>query len=420
MSIYQNYLALRRVFKTREVELTAPAVVKETLRGLIRRFIRRYGIDALRPHRVEPVTPPLIERSIALATQGTTRICGVLWCMASDWTAFIVTAWMVINLSVGSRKGESTELPGDVDENDWLNRAALSHQIGGRTYVDPPPEVLRSRKEGDRSMIAPRGSKCDQWGTCHGTEPIILPFHDNPLNASKWLMDIELRWPAHGEERTTLPLFPDAQGQPFKDYRFTALIKGVLTAVVGETRAKMLSPHSWRVWIATSLRMCGASDARIQAMGRWLNPDSVKIYARMTKEEYALWIDKIMSVRRIDSTRTTNLPIMDAADAIATVHSGGKAKNEENQLTQWSQSPPTAQISPSPLKRGQRLSVYWTEMNEWYDGTFQCSQVEAADDGGRQRSSCVVYDAAGDEASLTRRKLTYWHCLDDEQWRPLE
>ena len=93
------------------------------------------------------------------------------------------------------------------------------------------------------------------------------------------VMDIELRWPAHGEERTTLPLFPDAQGQPFKDYRFTALIKGVLTVIVGATRAKMLSPHSWRVWIATSLRMCGASDARIQAMGRWLNPDSVKIYA---------------------------------------------------------------------------------------------------------------------------------------------
>jgi membrane-bound inhibitor of C-type lysozyme len=233
-------------------------------------------------------------------------------------------------------------------------------------------------------------------------------------------MDIELRWPAHGEERTTLPLFPDAQGQPFKDYRFTALIKGVLTAIVGETRAKMLSPHSWRVWIATSLRMCGASDARIQAMGRWLNPDSVKIYARMTKEEYAMWIDKIMSVKRIDSTRTTNMPIMDAADAIATVHNGSKAKGEENQLTHWSQTPQATQVSPSPLKRGDRLSVYWTDMNEWYDGTFQCSQVEAADDGGRQRSSCVVYDAKGDEASLTRRKLTYWHCLDDEQWRPLE
>ena len=41
MSVYQNYLALRRVFKARNVELTPPGMVRETLRGLIRRFIRR-------------------------------------------------------------------------------------------------------------------------------------------------------------------------------------------------------------------------------------------------------------------------------------------------------------------------------------------------------------------------------------------
>ena len=43
--------------------------------------------------------------------------------------------------------------------------------------------------------------------------------------------------------------------------------------------------------------MGGASDARIQAFGRWLNPDSIKIYARISKEEYAEWIDKLMAVR---------------------------------------------------------------------------------------------------------------------------
>ena len=47
-----------------------------------------------------------------------------------------------------------------------------------------------------------------------------------------------------------------------------------LKATMGESRAKLLSPHSWRVWLASSLRMCNASDARIQAMGRWLNPAS--------------------------------------------------------------------------------------------------------------------------------------------------
>ena len=71
--------------------------------------------------------------------------------------------------------------------------------------------------------------------------------------------------------------------------------------------------------MASSLRMCGASDARIQAMGRWLNPESIKIYARMSKDEYATWVDKLMAVKRIDTARTTSLPVMDFADAIASM-----------------------------------------------------------------------------------------------------
>ena len=66
---------------------------------------------------------------------------------------------------MGSRKGESTKLTGDVDENDWFNRRALSWHIGGRTYVDPPLQLLSRLTEGDHARLAPRGSKCDQWGT---------------------------------------------------------------------------------------------------------------------------------------------------------------------------------------------------------------------------------------------------------------
>ena len=207
MSIYQNYLALRRVFKSRDVELTPPGTVRETLRGMIRRFIRRFGIEQLRPKRVEPVTPAMVLKCLELARAGTTMIKGRKWTL-DQWTCFVVTAWMVINLSVGSRKGESTKLDGDVDENDWFNRAAVSYCIGGRTYLDPPEHVLRAMKEGDNAALGPKGAKCDQWGTCHGTEPIILPYHDAPDNAARWLRDIELRWPAHGEERRTLPPLP--------------------------------------------------------------------------------------------------------------------------------------------------------------------------------------------------------------------
>ena len=279
--------------------------------------------------------------------------------------------------------------------------------------MDPTEEELDSMTEGDCAKMSPRGSKCDAWGTCHGTEPIILPYHDDPLNAAKWLRDIEKRWPAHGACRRTLPLFPTAEGKPFKDNAFAALIMAAITATVGEARAKLFSPHSWRVWLASSLRMCGATDARIQAMGRWLNPDSIKIYARMSKEEYAHWVDRLMAVRHINTARTTSLPIMDTTEAFA----GWGDQLEGRALENWGQqeTPPIA--APPTLKAGERVSVYWTELKAWYTGTFTSSRVEPADGGGTQRASRIVYDAVGPWANCTPQQLTYHHCLDDEQWQ---
>jgi hypothetical protein len=416
MSIYQNYLALRRVFRARDVELPDSGSVRETLRGLLKRFIRRFGIDQLRPKRVEPVTPDIIRKVLAFVRKGGSTVKGHLWEM-QEWVCFIVTAWMVVNLSAGTRKGESTKLPGDVDHNDWFSRSSVTFEMAGRKYVDPPEAVLRMMKEGDYVYLAPKGSKCDQWGTCHGTEPIVLPFHEDDLNAARWLRDIELRWPAHGQQRTSMALFGDRSGEPFTDSVFAGLVMGTLDQVIGAARAKLLSTHSWRVWLASSLRMCDASDARIQAFGRWLNPDSLKIYARISKQEYAEWVDKLMSVRRIDTARTTSLPVMDAAEAIAAW--GDQLKFGKNDMLEpWNDKDTTPLVAaPAPLKPGARVSVYWTELQEWYTGTFTSSRVEAADGGGTQRASRIVYDAVGCWSACTAKQLTYYHCLDDEQWR---
>ena len=72
---------------------------------------------------------------------------------------------------------------------------------------------------------------------------------------------------------------------------------------------------------------------------------------------------------------------------------------------------------PSPLKRHDRVSVYWADADTWFDGTYKTNRIEAADGGGQQRASCILYDATGLWAGCTPRQLTYWHCLDDEQWK---
>ena len=84
-------------------------------------------------------------------------------------------------------------------------------------------------------------------------------------------------------------------------------------------------------------------------LGRWLNPDSVKIYARMTKQEYATWVDKLMAVKRIDTARTTSLPVMDLADAISAwgkqLHVDG-----DDTLERWNAEQP-ASAAPTRARR---------------------------------------------------------------------
>jgi hypothetical protein len=210
-----------------------------------------------------------------------------------------------------------------------------------------------------------------------------------------------------------------SSGQPFTDAAFASLVTDVLVTIVGKQRAALLSTHSWRVWLASSLRMAGASDARIQAFGRWLNPESIKIYARMTRQEYAHWVDKFMAVQHLDTARTTSLPVMDAQHALA-AWGDQHSESRGDMAAQWQHVPPQLTAPPSPLRLNDRVSVYWTELNAWYNGTFRHSRVEPSDEGGTQRASCIVYDAVGDWATCTTKQLTYWHCLDDERWERIE
>ena len=127
-----------------------------------------------------------------------------------------------------------------------------------------------------------------------------------------------------------------------------------------------------------------------------------------------------MGVTRIDTARTTSLPVMDRADAFARWGKqlgvdGGDVMPVDT-VDRDTNAPPAPQGKPT-LKVGTRVSVYWTDMDEWFEGTYQCCRMEAADGGGTQRASCIVYDATGPWASCSKKQSTFWHCLDDEQWK---
>ena len=55
--------------------------------------------------------------------------------------------------------------------------------------------------------------------------------------------------------------------------------------------AKRYSPHSYRAFLATCLRACDTSHPNIQAVCRWVCPESADVYAAMQPEVYARHLD---------------------------------------------------------------------------------------------------------------------------------
>ena len=57
------------------------------------------------------------------------------------------------------------------------------------------------------------------------------------------------------------------------------------------------------------------------------------------------------------------------------------------------------------------------------NGLFVASRVEDADGGGGKHTRIlhrVQWERLGPWAQCTKADLTYWHCLDDQQWEAAE
>lgn len=81
----------RRTFKAQDIELPTDAAVQAVIKGLIRRYIGTFGITDLRPTRVEPITPAIVEQLIRQAESGATGVGGKPW-RVQDTDCFNVTA----------------------------------------------------------------------------------------------------------------------------------------------------------------------------------------------------------------------------------------------------------------------------------------------------------------------------------------
>ena len=163
------------------------------------------------------------------------------------------------------------------------------------------------------ALLRPPPSKADpfslHWGPC----TIYLRYSaSETINAARELAREELRRAVDPAKREEEPLFVTGDGAAWRHIELAAIFHSLIVATRGEERAKQVSMHSWRVYLACALLSQGASFATIQAMLRWRSEDALRIYARMNDFKYADWLTSAQGAT-ISSVRTTT----SATDALS-------------------------------------------------------------------------------------------------------
>jgi integrase len=186
-----------------------------------------------------------------------------------------------------------------------ISRRSLRWRIKGRIVHSPSPAQLGALSEVDRdgACLLPGCSKCDPFGTKHGSKVIFLPFKpSHAFNAATALRDLELAEPImelHLREMT--PLFQLDNGEPFP----ASMVRSMLHYMFQIPSVRGLVPdhhtdahgkprytfHSLRRTFATCLARAGADRPRIQSMVRWLDEGSVDTYDKQSLNDQANYVE---------------------------------------------------------------------------------------------------------------------------------
>ena len=279
---FQVLLGVRRVHMALGVTLVSLKYVRSTLRGLLLRFVRVHGHDALVPDRKWPIPHGLFVRLLRLTVVvfGSTR-----------WTADSLfgkstLAMICLLYASGFRKAEitchSTELT-------YLTRSSLKWVIHGVGHLDPTEAILRSAGPGCYVEAWPRQSKCDITGEIWGGHATFHFWSPEEGNAFRALADLELARPVHGVERRLFPLFCENDGSPVSETRAARLLDAMLLMLVSSTMAYHYTWHSFRRSLATRLRKANCPPETIMQICRWQTLESLRTYALLDGSQQLKW-----------------------------------------------------------------------------------------------------------------------------------
>ena len=199
--------SVRRVHKRRGVVMAPAPLVNLALRGLIRRYIREHGIEALLPNRKEAITNEHATKILGIRDGTIVNGITVRW---SEPRFICFRALLTCLRHMGARKADVLPVVPDEFDRSCMARSNIRYMIGGIVVSDPSPAELRGMRRGDLALVRPAASKPDQLGLTFGDKDIPLPFEpDDPLNGAAALVALELALPCHGAARLHTPAFTD-------------------------------------------------------------------------------------------------------------------------------------------------------------------------------------------------------------------
>jgi hypothetical protein len=190
-----------------------------------------------------------------------------------------------------------------------MSRASLFWIIQGCIVRCPTEAQLAGLEKGDKAGLLVGPCKNDPWGEFFAPHPLYFGFDPaDPDSTALRLRTLVLACPVEPGQMKDTPLFSSSPSfEPMRHHDLNDSLKALLRNAFGLVLAGNYSWHSFRIGLACALLAAGAPESTILALCRWRSPASLRVYARLSFDDYASWLEAA-EAQHVQAIQGPNLP----------------------------------------------------------------------------------------------------------------
>lgn len=287
------------------------ATVVSAAAGLVQEHIDVHGADSLLPKSKEPFTHGEIDAMLALPDG--VIVAGVVVGDNLPWQG--IRTLICLFCTMGCRKEAVALGPGERMGPPKLSLWHLTWRLGGVILRSPILAQLRAITWGNTTHITPCPCKNDPTGLKFGNSPVPSAWHPTRrVCFSREMARYEVMRRVSEAQRRSAPLILDSSGGCWTKVGLDKFFKCLFRTVATDERARQLSVHSFRVWLACALLAAGATPEQIMLLLRWSSDAARQLYARMGDRAQISLLDAAAECP-LDTVRAHSLHAASAAAA---------------------------------------------------------------------------------------------------------